>query len=233
MAEVDKDSKTQPPTGRRRSQARARGEVAKSKEINTAAVILSGLAVGLWAVPALLAQHRENMGTWIAIAGTLDVTLDTLPLILGRMRDQVIGLARPFVITAVIAGVAAQVLQTGFIFRLDRLVPKVTKLNPLNGLKRIFGTDGLVNLVKSMLKLALVGYIAYQVVMRSEAGIEEIVSLSIPEMLAFVGAGVRDTVAPGSNRFGPLGVCAVERGSAAYFRRSVSSPRPRSWPAVG
>lgn len=194
MADVEKDSRTHEPTPRRLAEARQQGEVARSREVNTAAVLVATLVVGLWAVPTLLARHRLNVGAWISHAGSLEVSVATMPLIFRRMAEEVAVLSLPLVLTALAAGVGAQLYQGGLILRVEKLAPDLTRLNPLQGLKRIVSVDGLVTLLKSVIKLAVVGYVAYRVVLRSGEGLEELVALSVPEILAVIGRAVRETV---------------------------------------
>ncbi len=194
MAEVDQESRTHAPTPRRRQQASERGQVPRSREIDTVAVLLGGLAVGLWAVPALLTRYGVQLRDWIALAGSLEVTTETVPLLLRRVTGEVGVLAWPLLATALVAGVVAQVYQGGVVMRAERLVPDLARLNPLTGLRRLVSTDGLVSLAKAALKLGVIGGVAYRVVLKAEQGVEELVALPLPDILAFIGVGVRATV---------------------------------------
>jgi flagellar biosynthetic protein FlhB len=62
------------------------------------------------------------------------------------------------------------------------------------GLKRILSAEGLMALVKALVKLLAVGYVAYRIVLRTAAGAEGLVALAVPDLVVFIGAGVRDTV---------------------------------------
>lgn len=194
MADIEKESRTHDPTPRRQAEARRQGEVPRSREVNTAAVLLGCLIVGIWAVPALMARHQFNVGAWLRQVGTVEISVATVPLIFRRMAEEMAVLALPLVLTALAAGVGAQLYQGGLIFRVEKLTPDLTRLNPLAGLKRIVSIDGLVTLAKSVIKLAAIGYVAYRVVLHSGEGVEALVSLSVAEILAVIGGAVRDTV---------------------------------------
>jgi flagellar biosynthetic protein FlhB len=194
MAEGDKESRTHAPTPRRRQQARERGQVPRSREIDTVAVLLAGLAVGLWVVPALLARYGGQLRGWIALAGSVEVTPGTVPLLFRRAAAEVVTLAWPLLATAIVAGVAAQVSQGGVVLRAERLAPDLSRLDPLAGFRRLVSAHGLVTLVKAALKLFVIGGVAAAVVLRAEDGVEALVTMPLPDILAFLGAGVRATV---------------------------------------
>jgi len=195
MAVEDKDSRTHEPTPRRLEEARRRDETPESHEVKTTAIVLAVLAVGSWAAPAIITRHSGNVGVWLAIAGTVDLTPETIGTILGSAAQEVTSLALPLVVTALVAGCAAQIAQVGFEIRMDRIKLNLSALNPLSELKRMVSVDSAVSLGKALMKLAFVGYVAYRVVLKSGAGSEELVALSLPEILRFLGSGVFSTIA--------------------------------------
>ena len=107
MADIDKESRSHPPTPRRRTEAREQGQVPRSREITTVAVILAGLAAGMWLAPGLLGRYREVLERWLGLAATLEITAATVPLILRRMIIDGALLAAPLVAAAAVAGVGA------------------------------------------------------------------------------------------------------------------------------
>jgi len=195
MAAEDQDSRTHEPSGKRLEEAKRKDETPESAEVNTAAVVVAVLAVGSWLVPKIIAHHSSNVRVWLTMTGTLDVTTGTIGTILAHAVDQAAFFALPIIATTVAAGCGAQIAQVGFRVQIDRLKPKFNALNPLNGLKSLLSTDSLVSLVKAALKLAFVGYVAYRVVLKSAAGAEALVALSLPEILRFIGRGVFRTIA--------------------------------------
>ena len=72
-------------------------------------------------------------------------------------------ISAPFILGVLAASVAATLLQTGLVFNLTVLVPDLTRLNPMRGIKRLFGVSGMVEAGKSVLKLAVLGFAAYHV----------------------------------------------------------------------
>ncbi|WP_448581902.1 EscU/YscU/HrcU family type III secretion system export apparatus switch protein [Thermaurantiacus sp.] len=155
MAEqLDQDQKTEAPTARRREDARREGDLLASRELVTA---MSGIAGALWlflfgarvaarfrdAGAAALAINSSDLADWNPV-GALLAMLGTLALPLAALAI--------LVLVAVIAGRA---LTGGLVFAPKLLEPKAERLDPLKGLTRIFGRQGLVELLKALAKAAL------------------------------------------------------------------------------
>lgn len=154
--------KSEEPTPHRLREAREKGQIAKSKEITTAILLLLSyflfryLGDFMWrnlvemaqAIFQLIPEAREFS---LPFAGYL--------LLLGLR-----GLAFvvvPIFIVVFITAFLAEAMQTGFVFAVDPLQPKIERINPLEGLKRMFSMQGFVELIKSLLKIIIVFYIAW------------------------------------------------------------------------
>jgi len=87
---------------------------------------------------------------------------------MGTVLLQVVG---PFVLTALLLGVIVNLLQTGFLLSTQALVPDFNRINPLNGAKRFVSSRGLVEVVKSLGKLGIIGWIGYSTVSNGYAEI--------------------------------------------------------------
>jgi flagellar biosynthesis protein FlhB len=144
------------PTPHRRQQARSEGHVAKSRDLGSAAMLLAGLAVLLMlggGLVGFLADYcRNQLGgePWLAIDADFAVN---------QWRATLAGLSRyllPIFGLLCLAGVAAHVLQIGFLFLPQRLAVDFTRLDPLQGLRRIFSATGMVHLGFGVVKLVVV-----------------------------------------------------------------------------
>jgi flagellar biosynthesis protein FlhB len=152
--------KTLDPTPHRRQQARLEGHVAKSHELGSAAVLLAGLAtlvmLGGGLVGFLVEYCRSQLGgePWMAADAAVIVEHWNATLWnLGRRLLPILGLL-------CLAGVAANVLQFGFLFLPQRLAMDLSRLDPLQGLRRIFSASGMVRLTIGVVKLIAVAAIA-------------------------------------------------------------------------
>ena len=98
-------------------------------------------------------------------------------------------LLMPICLPLLIVGVAGNVAQIGLEFHAESMAPKFSKLDPLSGMKRIVSARGLVELAKSILKLAVVGLIAWSVVAGYLAEFPSLVRLDLGHIWAFTHAG--------------------------------------------
>jgi flagellar biosynthetic protein FlhB len=158
--EAQQHDRTEQPSAKRLEDARRRGQVPRSRELGTAAVTLAGAAV-LLAGRANLAAGFSGLlerGLELPRAALLDTT--RLPAALGAGIAAGIQLLAPLMIAVVAAGVLGAVALGGWSFSFEALAPNFGKLNPLAGLRRIFGWNGLAELAKSLAKFALVALAA-------------------------------------------------------------------------
>jgi flagellar biosynthetic protein FlhB len=155
--EKDKSSQTEEPTQKRLNEAREHGDVVKSPEVTTFTV-LAGATLAL----AVLGRSAGE-----GIAATLRMFLEqpdqfTLSAgdLIALMRATLLKLAAvlgPFFALMVMAGLGGNLIQHRPVFAAERIWPDLSKLSLTSGLRRMFGMDGITNLVKGMLKIAVVG----------------------------------------------------------------------------
>ena len=188
MAEnEDGMEKSEQPSSRRLEKAREKGQVPSTKELSPVVVLFGALGmVAMWA--PLAWQHIQRTSTdWFATAGVRVISTDTLHALLVKMVENGMVIVLPFAVVSMTLGVLATLLQTGPLWIEDGLQPKISKLNPVAGLKKIISLRGVVELVKSLIKLAILCGLSYLIL---EAHFEEIVELpglSVGEIFQRVG----------------------------------------------
>ena len=161
---ADKDQRTEAPTAKRRRDAAANGDVLQSRELGTALVVLVGAGWLALAGPMMMAALQDMLGQALSFdAGSVrDFDPGSAMLRLGGIVAlPVLGL---FALT-IVAAVGAPALLGSLGFRAGALGFKGGKLNPLTGIKRIFGLQGLIELAKSIAKVALLGGIGLWLVL--------------------------------------------------------------------
>lgn len=185
MAENDGD-KTQDATPHRRQQAREEGQVAKSQDLASAALLLVGLAALLWMggpVVEMLARYvTEQLGgePWLIADPQFFVThLQRVAYALAYSMLPIFGLL-------VFTGIAANFLQVGLLFLPEKLSPDLTRLDPLQGLGRIFSLSNLVRLVMGLLKMALVAGVAYASLYSQREKILGLTVMTTPDIAKFL-----------------------------------------------
>jgi flagellar biosynthetic protein FlhB len=154
--------KTEEPTPHRLKEARDKGQVAKSKEVTTAFLLISSYLVLRYIGEFVWLQLSEMMKAifeQIPNAYEFNMGFAGHVLLIG-LRGLAFAVAPIFGVTFVVA-VLAESLQTGFVAAVDPLTPKLERINPLEGFKRMFSLQGFVELIKSILKIMIVFWIAW------------------------------------------------------------------------
>ncbi|MGL5129979.1 MAG: flagellar biosynthesis protein FlhB [Aeromonas popoffii] len=160
MADTDQE-RTEQPTGKRLQQAREKGQIARSKELGTASVLLAAV-FGLLMIKESLAGAMVKI---LTIGFTLDRDQAFDPNAMGVMlptllRELMYPLGLLFMLVA-IAAFVGNTLMGGMNFSSEAMLPKWSKLSPLSGLKRMFGVQSLVELIKSIAKVVFITLFAW------------------------------------------------------------------------
>jgi flagellar biosynthetic protein FlhB len=158
VAEGDDDSdRSEEPTQKKLDDARKRGDVPKSQEVNNWFLLAAAaLALAMFA-PGAATTFTERFGVLLANAGTLPTDGPALRGLAAQIALVVAGLlALPMVMLA-IAAIFGNLVQHGLIWSTDPITPKLSKISPASGFKRIFSKESLLNFLKGILKLAVVG----------------------------------------------------------------------------
>lgn len=157
----DSGDKTEKPTPKKLQDARKKGDIAKSKDITATAGMLVILMLAAVALPIL----GEQMAA--LVRASFEVMHEPFELAAPRLGRQagmtlllVVGLV---VVPVALVGALVEFIQAGPVMSTEKLKPKMENMNPAKGLKRMFSMDNLVELVKSILKTAVVGTIAWLV----------------------------------------------------------------------
>ncbi len=153
--------RTEAATPRRRAEARERGQVLKSVEVNTAVVLLAGAwmlqsmapAIGTMLLDLLRHTFTHLVQPDFSVQGVHSRALGLGVIVMAALG--------PFTIGVAVVAALSCLVQVGPLFTFKPLVPQFSRLNPLVGLQRLFSTDALVNLVKSLMKISFVGAVAW------------------------------------------------------------------------
>lgn len=187
MAEDDKEQRTEEATDKKREDTFKKGRTAQSKEVSSTVVLLVSLGA-LYAFGGMMrANISEVMVTSFSASGSYQLTQESIrPLVWYYFKEMIIILA-PVMSVVALAGIAASVLQNGgLVFSLDPLMPNFTKMNPLNGFGRFFSKAALGELFKSMLKIAIVGYVCYLVLMNEWTKLPNLADQGVDSIVWFV-----------------------------------------------
>ncbi|HTO91395.1 MAG TPA: flagellar biosynthesis protein FlhB [Candidatus Sulfotelmatobacter sp.] len=182
----DTRERTEQPTPRRLEQAREEGQVARSVELAAAAGLIAGaLLLGTTAGSALAHAARQTLQRATEAFSLGPLSASSVTPLLEQTVTGILLAWLPFAGGVAAAALAIQLVQTRGVLSWKPVEPKFSNLNPAAGLKRIFGTDGLVQLLKSVLKLTVLVLVTWSVFAR-HLGEMLALSQSGPEAAAVV-----------------------------------------------
>ena len=177
--------KTEEPTAKKRADARKKGQVARSQEINSAFVLL----IGFFGLKLLWDSIYSTIATYTTyVFSNLNQTVDT-ENILRIFIGIVIILAKtafPIMIFIMLIGLAVNFFQVGLNFNTESIEFKLDKLNPINGFGRIFSKRSLVELAKSFFKILVIGFFLYRFIHEQILAMPQFMFFDLTTSLALV-----------------------------------------------
>ena len=161
MADVDKSSKTEPPTEKKLSESRSKGQFAKAPEIGMTFTLLAGLLIILFLAPTkandMLVFTRSILENMESITTTQEGVAHTLSSSYFSMALIVL----PLLAACFLASLIAEGLQTGFRFTPKAIEPSFKKMNPISGIKRIMGLKALKTFLIDFLKFSAIASVVW------------------------------------------------------------------------
>ncbi|PWB33592.1 flagellar biosynthesis protein FlhB [Pseudomonas sp. SDI] len=161
MAESESgQDKTEDPTDKRRNDAREKGEIARSKELNTVAIMLAGsgalLAFGGGLAEAMMELMRVNF----TLSREVIVDERYMTAFLLAAGKMALLAVQPVLLILLLAALVGPIALGGWLFATGTLAPKFSRMNPLAGIKRMFSMHSLVELLKALAKFFLILLVA-------------------------------------------------------------------------
>ena len=153
---MDDGSKTEQATPHKRQEAREEGRVAVSRDLISGLTLLAALLAGRAAWEASLRRLADASQWTFRVAGNHDLSSEGLQQLAVMWQGTVASVILPVVIASAAVGLAVGLGQTRLMFATKALQPKLNMLNPMEGLKRMVSTRGLVEAAKGVLKVTLV-----------------------------------------------------------------------------
>jgi flagellar biosynthetic protein FlhB len=187
MAEDSDLERTEPASARRLDQAREKGNVPRSRELATFAVLLASTGV----IAFLGMFMFQGLGNIMRGSLSFDLADISSPLMMGRnLMDaglEGVLLLLPLAAAVVVVAIASNVMVSGWVFSTKALEPDFGKLNPLSGLARMFSWQSLVELVKAALKGMLIAGVAGWMIWRQRDGILSLAAEPLDSAMAHFG----------------------------------------------
>lgn len=180
--------KTEKATPQKRQESKRKGQVAKSAEVPAALIMLGGIMLlnflGGWILDRLLAIFQINFTQYIG----WEWSPENIRTLFEQMTFNAIMITAPIMIIAMVFGFLGNYIQVGSLFTTEPLKMKLERLNPIEGAKKIFSMRALVELVKSLLKIAIIGFAAFNVLWSAKEELFLLSQKSIGDSLSFIGS---------------------------------------------
>ena len=161
MADVDKESKTEEPTEKKLSEAKSRGNFAKAPEIGMTATLLAGLLVLFFWAPSKAGEMMLFTKSIFENLNSIEATQEGIANIFGDSYVALGLIVLPMLAACFFASLLAEGVQTGFSFTPKALEPKLSKMNPISGVKRIWGLKALKAFLVDFLKFLFIGTVVW------------------------------------------------------------------------
>ncbi len=186
MADTDQE-RTEQATAKRRQDFREKGQVAQSKEVGTAALLTVSMLLWVFYARYFWGDLRLLMDASLRALAEFETTpLSVVELLwtLGRLMGDLLW---PIFLLTLVIGFLASFAQVGPLFTLKTFQPDINKFNPIKGMAKFVSKRSAVELVKSLAKVSLIGFVAYKTVANEFETALTLVNLELSQSLIFLG----------------------------------------------
>ena len=190
MAEYNDQEKTEQPTAKHRKESREKGQVAKSTDLNSIAILLVSTLVLYTLGGSFIEELAAFTINIYQTSSNVIISKATLPILITDGISVSFGTLMLLLIVLVVTGIGINVVQVGTVFSLEAIKPKLGKISLLKGLKRIFSLRSISELIKGILKMSIVGLVCYFVIKNQVHEYEKLAMSSVSTVLTFLGLGI-------------------------------------------
>ncbi|EIT85098.1 flagellar biosynthesis protein FlhB [Fictibacillus macauensis ZFHKF-1] len=179
--------KTEQATPKKREETKKKGQVAKSADLNAAATLLASFLALLLFGESMAEKMMNLLRVLLSKGLVLQPTEENVHLLFANLvKDAVVAIA-PVLVMVMVAGILANYLQIGWLFSMEAISMKWNRLNPLQGAKKIYSLRALVELVKSMLKISVIGGVTFFIIYRKKEELMKLSQVSLKSSLSSFG----------------------------------------------
>jgi flagellar biosynthetic protein FlhB len=181
--QADDSQKTEEPTPKKLEESRKKGQVALSREVNNWVMLFTATIVVLAIGPYSLSALKNHLQTYIAKAHLMPSVPGGFGFVLGESFWQVVAILALPLLILMIAAFLAPFLQIGPLFAPNVIKPDVSKISPMQGFKRLFSLRSIMEFVKGILKIGIIGAVGVILLYPFYAGVDHMVGLPVPTMM--------------------------------------------------
>ncbi len=187
MAEDSFQEKTEQATPKKREEARKKGQVAKSRELPSIAVLIGCLFCMSWGSMFFYHQLTRIMRYYLEQAGTMNVSIDNFPALYLVATKQFSITIAPLLIVITVVGTLSNIVQTGPMWSPEALIPKFSQINPIEGFGRLFSAQSFSEFAKSLFKIGIVGWICYVTIKNQMHNFVPLLAQDPYQILSYMG----------------------------------------------
>ncbi len=187
MPDTTGQERTEKATPKKREEARKKGQVAISREVSSAMILLGSIGFFylagswmFWSLSEFITRVFQNVGT-LQFNSIQDVSAFSLEVL-----NRIMAILIPFLLPLAIVGLVANIMQVGFKISTEAMAPRLNKLNPIAGMKRFVSLKAMVELAKSIVKLLFIGSIAYLLVKSDMDAFPQLIHQEVGQILIFI-----------------------------------------------
>lgn len=181
--QADDSQKTEDPTPKKIEESRKKGQVALSREINNWVMLFTGTIVILAIGPYSLSALKNHMENYIAKAHIMPSVPGGLGFVLGDSFWTILGILGLPLLILMVAAFLGPFLQIGPLFAPEVIKPDVSKISPFQGFKRLFSMRSIMEFVKGILKIGIIGTVGVILLYPFYGTVDHMVGLPVPTML--------------------------------------------------
>ncbi|VYU68572.1 fused FliR family export protein/FlhB family type III secretion system protein [Clostridium paraputrificum] len=204
------EEKTEEATPKKKSEARKKGQIARSKDVGLAITMVTCTLVILLLSGMIVGNLKDTMVYFLQSGMLQDINEMSIKSIVLTILMKAALCILPVVVPIMIAGIVASLIQTGFLLTGESLKPKFSKLNPISGFKNMFSKKSFVDLLKNLAVVTIIGFIGFLYVRDNYDKILQISNTYLPSL----GGQVQDLVV---GIFFQVSVVLVIIAAADYF----------------
>jgi len=188
MAEQNKDQeKTEQATPKKREEARKKGQVAKSRDATSVAVLLACL-IFFWFGASGMVEKTMSLARWLLTQSSrFNVDCNNIQALSIGLVYKIFALVFPLFLTAFLMALLANFLQVGFLLSSESVQPKLSKIDPIKGFQKLFSIRSLVELTKNIFKISIVGFVVYVIISGEMENFIPLMDQSVWGILIYIG----------------------------------------------
>ncbi|MEX2453775.1 MAG: flagellar biosynthesis protein FlhB [Rhodospirillaceae bacterium] len=175
----DKSQKTEEATARKLEQAREKGQMPNSREVSNWFMILSGTIIVAMISPALSSGISDALRKFLESPHEIRIDDASLGDVLGHLATQIGFLLIVPILLLIVAALSSGMVQGGIVVAVDRITPKLERISPLAGIKRLFSLKSVAEFIKGLVKIAIVATVATMLMIPYFGGLEDLMRLDL------------------------------------------------------